>query len=136
LSVSVSRLSVFDMLRKNLPMASDVLIASPWITEQAAEPLLPLLQRKPTTVVCYPKLAQRDEGPELLREHGARLYSGPVHAKLYLLRRNGDPFLAVFGSENLTRTRNEELVMASTDRELNGNLVGSFGRFLSRCYRI
>ena len=133
MTVFVSRLSVFDIVKRNLPRASEVMIASPWISEEAVEPLLPALKRKKTTVIAYPTRLQRDDGPEALRSVGAKLFSGPVHAKLYLLRDKGSPFLAVFGSENLTRANNEELVLASTDLSLNSHLVATFGRFLSRC---
>jgi hypothetical protein len=126
-------LSVFDIVKRNLPRASDVMIASPWISEKAVEPLLPMLKPKNTTVISYPSSLQRDDGPETLRSVGAKIFSGPVHAKLYLLRDKGVPFMAVFGSENFTRANNEELVLASTDLSLNSHLVRTFGQFLSRC---
>jgi hypothetical protein len=66
----------------------------------------------------------------------ARVYEGPIHAKLYILEDDEKPFISIFGSENLTGSNNLELVLLSDDVQLNKLLLSKYRSFLGYCQRV
>ena len=49
-----------------------------------------------------------------------------MHSKLYIIQKNDYKNIAIFGSENLTNAKNEELGMIINDRDFTEGLIDYF----------
>lgn len=135
--IRVAELSCTDLILRYMSKARKVHLASPWIDLEVARSL----KSKASSVnVNEVNIILREDARNLqsikLLNHIARIYKGPVHAKLYILEDDEEPFLSIFGSENLTQSRNLELVLVSDDIQLNRLLLSKYKSFFNYCERV
>ncbi len=132
MSVIVTRNRVWDYAQGFLSRANGVQVASPWISPGVASVLARRIPRGHLQILTFPT-SENSESIRLFREYGHEVSVGPVHAKLIILQRHNQPWHAIFGSENLTGSHYDELVVSSTSLALNSQLETSYSRFRSRC---
>jgi hypothetical protein len=110
--------------------ADELLLASPWISQEAVQMLRDSFAGKRVTVLTFPQSVSSLSSLTLPQ---MQIYKGPVHAKLYIFRRNNQTYASIFGSANMTLGDNEELIVLCKDGRFNDSLTKIFHRFKNRC---
>ena len=124
----------FEEIDNNKPEDMEkILICSPWVslTEKQMQILLNLKRQGIGIFIIIKPIEGTKE--QTLNTHNFFLknnfnlyYHKKLHSKLYIIQKNNYKNTAIFGSENLTNAKHEELGMIINDRDFTEVLIDYF----------